>query len=66
MNCPYCNKVIHGWTGLQELQAFNRHLPKCKKNPANIVLTDGKKTAVVPLREQTLNDALNIRHDSGQ
>lgn len=66
MNCPYCNRVINAWAGLQELQKFQRHLPKCRKNPANIAIRDGRRTAVTPMREQTMADALNIRHDSGQ
>lgn len=66
MNCPYCEKDIYGMTGLQELIAFNKHLRKCRKNPVNIVLSDGKKTVVTPIRCQDLGDALNIRHESGQ
>ena len=66
MNCPYCKREIFGWTGLQELQKFEKHLAKCRKNPANIVLSDGRKTVVTPTRQQTLNDALEIRAESGQ
>lgn len=65
MNCPYCNRKVHGWTGLQELQKFNKHLRKCRKNPANIVLSDGDQTVLIP-GNQTMNDALNIRAESGQ
>ena len=66
MNCPYCNRVINAWTGFQELQKFNKHLWKCRKNPNNIVLSDGIKTVVTPKRCQNLNDALEIRAESGQ
>jgi hypothetical protein len=66
MNCPYCSKDIYGLTGLQEAQAFQRHLGKCRKNPNNIVLSDGRKTVVSPKRCQNLMDALSIRADSGQ
>jgi hypothetical protein len=66
VNCPYCKREIFGWTGLQELQKFNKHLRKCRKNPNNIALTDGIKTVVTPIKEQNINDALIIRHESGQ
>lgn len=66
MNCPYCNKRIHGFTGLQEIQKFNKHLARCRKNPNNITITDGRKTVVTPKQHQTINDALTIRHESGQ
>lgn len=66
MNCPYCQRDVYGMTGLQELQKFQKHLARCRKNPNNIVLTDGIKTVVTPIRNQNLNDALEIRHDSGQ
>ena len=66
MKCPYCQREVFGWTGLQELQKFEKHLPRCKKNPANVVLSDGRKTVVVPTRRQDLGDALHIRHESGQ
>lgn len=67
MNCPYCNRFINAWTGLQELQKFQKHLPKCRKNPANVTLRDGRRSVIVPPgNRQNLNDALNIRHDSGQ
>lgn len=53
-------------TGLQEAIAFEKHLRKCRKNPNNIVISDGEKTAVTPKRTQTLTDALEIRANSGQ
>lgn len=49
-----------------ELQKFNKHLPKCRKNPNNILLSDGRKVVVTPISEQGMNDALTIRHESGQ
>ena len=66
MNCPYCARRVNGMTGLQELEKFQRHLTKCRKNPNNIVLTDGIQTVVTPIRRQTMNDVLHIRHESGQ
>lgn len=66
MNCPYCNRRIDAFTGLQELQKFERHLGKCRKNPNNMVLSDGKKTVIAAKRCQNLNDALEIRAESGQ
>jgi len=66
VNCPYCRKVIRGWTGFQEVLAFTKHLHACQKNPSNIVLTDGQRTAVTPIKHQGLLEALEIRHASGQ
>lgn len=66
MNCPYCKKTVYGLTGLQEAQAFEKHLRKCRKNPNNLVLTDGNRTVVTPKRGQNLVEALEIRADSGQ
>lgn len=66
MNCPYCQKRVYGFTGLQEAQAFEKHLRKCRKNPNNIVISDGRRTAVTPKRTQTFMDALEIREGSGQ
>lgn len=66
MNCPYCQRTIWAFTGLQELQKFEKHLARCRKNPANIVLTDGIRTVVTPKLGQNLNDALRIRAKSGQ
>ena len=66
MKCPYCNKEIYGMTGLQELQKFHKHLPKCRKNPANkkVVTPDGN----IENRKDnsTMYDALQLRHNSGQ
>lgn len=66
MNCPYCKKMIYAFTGLQELQKFQRHLGKCRKNPNNMSLSDGTKTATTPLRYQGFREALEIRAESGQ
>lgn len=66
MECPYCKKDIFGFTGLQELQKFHKHLPKCSKNPERIpvVTVDGKlaKKKVYP----SMMDALELRAKSGQ
>lgn len=64
MNCPHCQKLIHGWTGLMELQKFQKHLGKCRKNPENH-LTDGKQSVRLG-RTFDLNDAMRIRAKSGQ
>lgn len=66
MNCPYCTKDVYGLTGLQEALAFQKHLRKCRKNPNNIVLSYGRRSAVVPKQYQGLIDVLNIRSESGQ
>ena len=65
MNCPYCYKLIRGWTGLQEALNLSKHLNKCKRNPANAVLSDGKQTVMTP-KNHTLLDALEARAESGQ
>lgn len=65
MNCPYCNKRVIGMTGLQEAQNFRKHLNKCRKNPDNAVLSDGK-TTVMTAKRHTLMDALEVRAASGQ
>lgn len=66
MNCPYCAKDVYGMTGLQEAQAFQKHLRKCRKNPNNIALSDGRRSVVVPKKHQGLMAALEIRAESGQ
>jgi hypothetical protein len=65
MNCPYCQKEINAWTGLQEAMKFQKHLNRCRKNPANAVLSDGHLTVMTPKRH-SLMDALEIRGASGQ
>lgn len=64
MNCPYCQKRIHGFTGLQEAQKFQKHLNKCRKNPANHI-SDGKQTVSLG-KSFTLMDALRVRANSRQ
>jgi len=64
MNCPHCSKHIPGFTGLQEAQNFQRHLDKCKKNPANTI-TDGRKTVLLG-KQYSLIEAVNIRAESNQ
>lgn len=66
MNCPYCKRKVNGLTGFDELRKFAAHLARCRKNPDNIVLTDGHKTVVTSVKYQTMNDALEIRSKSGQ
>lgn len=64
MNCPFCQKHIHGMTGFQEAENFRTHLNRCKKNRENTI-SDGKRT--VNLGKQfDIRDALRIRADSGQ
>lgn len=67
MNCPYCKRVV-GLpldTGFMEARKFQSHLSKCRKNPRNIVIRDGKRVAVGS-RGVTLLQALEIRAESGQ
>ena len=77
MNCPYCNRVIHAFTGLQELQKFQKHLQKCRKYPGNIretipAVPDNPPAAQAAQvvrsvrRPATFMDALEIRAESGQ
>lgn len=80
MNCPYCNKRINAFTGLQELQKFHKHLAKCRKNPANMpdpedyppldkpTEAQAKKAlmSTAKKRQNTMMDALEIRAESGQ
>lgn len=65
VNCPYCRRAIHAFSGLQEAQKFQRHLRTCRKNPANLALSWGRKTVITP-SNPSLRDALKLRHDSGQ
>lgn len=62
MNCNYCGKSIHAFTGFQEVQKFSSHLQKCRKNPNN--LRYGKDVAHV--KHQGIKEALEIRSESGQ
>jgi hypothetical protein len=65
VNCPYCKRRVFGMTGFQEALAFQKHLNRCYKNPANAVLSDGTKTVMTPKRHSIV-DALEIRAESGQ
>jgi len=66
MKCPYCTKEIHGFTGLQELQKFQKHLRTCRKHPdrVKVVTPEGKLEQHKP--NPSMMDALNIRAESGQ
>lgn len=66
MNCPYCNKEVHGFTGLQELQKFQKHLKTCRKNPERktIVNDEGEMVKIKP--DPDMMEALQIRAASGQ
>lgn len=66
MTCPYCQRTINAWTGLQEANKFANHLRVCRKNPNNLTLSDGRRSVTTPIRPQNLMDALNIRAESGQ
>lgn len=71
MNCPYCNKQIDAFTGLQELNKFQSHLVKCKKYPNRKVLPafvdeEGSLNKEVNLTCVSQMEALNIRAESGQ
>ena len=66
MNCPYCSKEIYGLTGLQEAQAFEKHLRKCRKNPYNIANSVRKRITGEGGGRQDFRDALEIRAESGQ
>ena len=66
MNCPYCNRKIHAFTGLQEAQKFAKHLNRCGKRPRAIDIQVRDADTTVCLRPFNLNDALEIRHRSGQ
>lgn len=64
MKCPFCNKQIFGFTGLQEAHKFQKHLNRCRKNPDN-TLSDGKQSVSLG-KSYNLNDALEQRAKSGQ
>ena len=66
MNCPYCNKRIDAFTGLQELQAFHKHLNRCPKKPKCVEVRVEGDEAGVFRRPFDMNDALEIRAKSGQ
>lgn len=66
MNCPHCNKDIYGLTGFRELQKFQKHLSKCKKNPKNRTVVEPDGSIEKLTHNPTMLEALNIRHESGQ
>lgn len=66
MDCPYCKKDIYGMTGLQEIQKFQKHLVKCKKNPKRKVLVDEDGSMYTSTPYTGMEEALEIRANSGQ
>ena len=66
MFCPYCKRRVEALTGFMEAEKFAKHLQTCRKNPNNLVMSDGTRTVVVPQKIQNLMDALEIRAESGQ
>ena len=67
MNCPHCNKVIYGMTGLQELNKFRAHLRRCKKyQTGDLYERDGRIRADAGDRPSDLMTALEQRAESGQ
>jgi hypothetical protein len=65
MNCPYCSKHIHGMTGFQEAENFQKHLNKCSKEPRSITIKSGNETRK-SRAYYTITDALEIKANSGQ
>ena len=66
MNCPYCNKRVLGLTGLEELQAFQKHLNRCPKKPKAVTVEQRPGVVKVTHRKFNMNDALELRAKSGQ
>lgn len=66
MNCPWCKKEIFAITGLQELQKFQKHSRKCKKNPNKIVTEIQPHVRIEKPQELTMMEALEVRAESGQ
>ena len=67
MECPYCKKDVYGMTGFQELQAFNKHLRKCKKVPRSPHTLVSSKGETLQVNNPTdMYEALEIRAHSGQ
>lgn len=66
MNCPYCKKEIFGWTGLQELQKFQKHLNRCKKSPHSRIIVNPEGEFKIKENAVDMGKALEIRHKSGQ
>lgn len=63
MNCPYCNVVVDGITGLEELVNFQDHLNQCPNAPRNVFINEHGVQIEPPF---TMADALEIRAKSGQ
>ncbi len=66
MLCPYCKEKVDGPTGLVEAENFREHLEQCAKFTGNFVMSDGVHTVITPKKPITLNEALEIREESGQ
>ena len=66
MDCPYCNKFIQGWTGLQEAQNFSKHLRKCRKYRCMAEIGDKDGKPGVRPEFVGLMDAVELRAKSGQ
>ncbi len=66
MKCPYCNKEIYGLTGLQELQKFQKHSGKCKRNLRRQVFVDKDGKLRLESGKLTMKEALEERAKSGQ
>lgn len=66
MNCPYCNRVINAFTGLQEAQKFAKHLNRCPKRPKAITVETDGSTTTLTHHPFGLMDALDLRAKSGQ
>lgn len=52
-------------TGLQEIQKFQKHLIKCKKNPNRKTVKRGYDETTI-VTNVSMADALRIRAESGQ
>ena len=71
MNCPHCNRVINGMTGLQEIQKFQKHLYKCKKYQTGAIKPEYDENGILIGTYQIkkpcdMIEALNQRANSGQ
>jgi len=53
-------------TGLQEIQKFQKHLYKCKKNPKNKLIVTENGEIQMHKEGTTMYEALQIRAESGQ
>lgn len=66
MKCPYCDKEVYGFTGLQELLNFQRHMRRCRKSPFRQTVVNRRGEIAVKNKPIELDEALMIRHESGQ